>query len=31
MIANGVSPENIVAITFTRKAAAEMKGRIVDR
>lgn len=28
MLANGISPENILGLTFTNKAAVEMKGRL---
>ena len=30
LLVDGEKPENIVAITFTRKAAGEMKNRVVD-
>ena len=30
LLANGVHPGQIMAITFTNKAAAEMKQRVVD-
>ena len=31
LLANGARPANIVAFTFTEKAAGELKGRIVER
>lgn len=31
LIDNGISPYNILAITFTNKAAKEMKSRVVDK
>jgi ATP-dependent exoDNAse (exonuclease V) beta subunit len=31
MLASGVNPEELVAITYTQKAAAEMKSRLVER